>query len=322
MKYNVQAEANILGAIENNNDLICDAMDVLNATDFYNSKHQLIYAAMKEMYEKGKTIDITTLAEYLGKKLVDVGGITYLGQLAASSLTTNIKPYCEIVKEKSELRKLALDLNIALKKIENDVSSGEVVDFLQQQTLDLKTSNNEENGDIKKSLELFLDDLETRYKNGGEIQGIKTHLKKLDFVIGGLHRQELIIVAARPSMGKSVLATNLAQNIALKGNKKVAMFSLEMNNVSLIKRMVSNLAMIDSYDLRDGKLDDKQWVKVVNATGALDTKNLKLFEQTMSLNKICSTCKKLKIQNGLDVVIVDYLQLIEDAKKVETERKK
>lgn len=315
MKYNFQAEANILGAIENNNDLICDAMDILNVDDFYNTKHQIIYGIMKDMYEKGKVIDITTLAESLGKKLDEVGGITYLSQLAASTLSTDIKQYCEIVREKSELRKLSQNLSIALEKIKNNDPSEEVIDFLQQQTLNLKISNNEEDGNVTKALEEFLKDLEVRYKNGGDIQGIKTHLKKLDSVIGGLYNQQLIIVAARPSMGKSVLATNLAQNVALKSNKKVALFSLEMNNVSLVKRMVSNLAMIDSYDLRDGNISDKQWEEVAKATGVLDTKNLKLFEQTMSLNKICRKCKKLKVQNGLDIAIVDYLQLIDDAKK-------
>lgn len=313
MKYNIQAEANILGAVLIKNDVIYDALN-LTIDDFYSTKHQLIYSSMKKMYEKSEIIDITTLAERLGKNLMDAGGITYLSELVGSAFSTDIKTYCEIVKEKSELRKLYTSLHKALGKIKNDESSEEVMNFLQQQTLDAKNSN-EEDGNVGKVLEEFLEDLETRYKNGGEIQGIKTHLKKLDFVIGGLHRQELIIVAGRPSMGKSVLATNLAQNIALKSNKKVAFFSLEMNNSSLVKRMVSNLAKIDSYNLRDGNINDRQWMEIAKATGILNTPNLKLFEQTMSLNKICSKCKRLKIQNGIDVVIVDYLQLIGDAKK-------
>lgn len=314
MKYNIQAEINILGAILNKNDLICDALNILVAGDFYDNRHKLIFDSMRQMYESSKKIDTVTLAEYIGKNLKDAGGITYLSQLMASTLETNIKPYIEIVKEKSVLRNLEIDLNKALKRISNDEFSEEIIDFLQQKTLNVKINNNED-GNITNALENFLDDLELRYKNGGEIQGIKTCIEKLDYVLGGLHKQELVIIAGRPSMGKSVLATNFGQNIALKSNKKVAIFSLEMSNMGLLKRMVSNLTSIDSYNLRDGNLTDKQWRDITRATGLLNTKNLKLFEKTMSLNGICNTCKKLKIQNGLDVVIIDYLQLIEDAKK-------
>ncbi|SKA89543.1 replicative DNA helicase [Clostridium sp. USBA 49] len=310
-RYNLDAEMSILGAILSKNDVMCDVICQLEAKDFYNSRHQIIFQAMKEMYENSIHIDVTTLANKLGKNLVQVGGLTYISELITAGFSfAGVKQYVEIVKEKSKLREFYIRLIQAVKKLEDDQDLDEVIEFVQQNSIE-HIAKNEEDGNITKVIDSFLDDLEKRYQNGGGIQGIKTHFEKLDFLLGGLHSQELIVVAARPSMGKSVFATNLATNIALKSKKKVAIFSLEMNNLSLIKRIVSNLTSIDSYSLRDGKLTDKQWADVAKVAGILSTDNLKLYEKTMTLNSIIAQCKKLKIQNGLDVVIIDYLQLIE-----------
>jgi replicative DNA helicase len=264
------------------------------------------------MYEQSKPIDLTTLAESLGSRLAEVGGITYLAKLTDVLSSRNIKAYGEIVKNKSILRTLKQNLVLAQKQIEKETNPEEIISLVKT---NIKFENREENGDVAPAVEEFLKDLENRYNNGGDINGIKTHFRNLDDILGGLHRQELIIIGARPSMGKSVMATNLTTNISLRSNKKVAIFSLEMNGVSLVKRMVSNLAKVDSYDLRDGNINDSQWQDITKASSLLVTDRIKLYEVTMSLNKIIAECKRLKIQNGLDVVIIDYLQLIQGTNK-------
>lgn len=313
MLYNLEAEINVLGSILNEENSICKVIDLIEPTDFYNDNHKVIYSELKSMYEQSKAIDITTLAENLGSRLPLVGGITYLGKLTDTLSSRHIKSYAEIIKSKSVLRNLKQNLVLAQKQINNDADPEQIISFLQNNTMFVKTK--EENGNIAAAVESFMTDLENRYNNGGDINGIKTQFNRLDDILGGFHRQELIIIGARPSMGKSVMATNLTTNISLKTKKKVALFSLEMNNVSLVKRMVSKLASVDSYDLRDGNITNKQWGDIANASNMLISDNIKLYEVTMTLNKIIAECKRLKIQNGLDVVIIDYLQLIQGNNK-------
>ena len=313
MLSNFEAESNILGLVLIDNNNICKIIDLLEPNDFCNTANKIIYSEFKKMFEAGKQIDITTVAESLGARLKDVGGVTYLAGLADSPVANHIEDYANIVKNKSILRALKKNLAIAQQKIETESDPQDVISFLQNNTMNLKTKS--ENGDISETVETFLNDLENRYKNKSDIYGIKTCFTDLDDILGGLCGQQFIIVGARPSMGKSVMAVNLTTNIALKSKKEVAMFSLEMSNLSLVKRMISNLARIDSYDLRDGKITDKQWKDVVKFSSLLATDNIKLYEVTMTLNGIMAECKRLKIQNGLDVVIIDYLQLIQGLNK-------
>lgn len=313
MLFNLEAEINVLGSILKDENSICKVIDLIEPNDFYNNAHKLIYSELRSMYEQSKPIDLTTLAESLGSRLVEVGGLTYLSNLLDTLSTKNIKAYAEIIKNKSTLRTLQQNLTLAQKQIDSEADPNKIISFLQNNTMTFSTK--EENGDTAPAVEDFMNDLEARYKNGGDINGTKTHFTNLDDILGGLHPQDFIIVGARPSMGKSVMATNLTTNIALRSKKKVALFSLEMNNVSLVKRMVSKLARIDSYDLRDGNINDKQWMDISKASNMLVTDNIKLYEVTMSLNKIIAECKRLKIQNGLDVVIIDYLQLIQGLNK-------
>ena len=307
MKYNNEAEVNVLGAIIQDNDSICKVIDLLKPTDFYKDSNQIIYSQLKTMYENQKPIDLTTVAEGLGSRLKEVGGITYLSEIITSTISSqNIKAYAEIIKEKSILRHIELTCKQAIMGIREDKKSEEIIPLLQN----IETINsNEETGDIKPVLEQFLTQLEHRYNNGGDIEGIKTHYSDIDSILGGLHKQEMIIVGARPSMGKSVFANNLAINIA-KDKKKVAVFNLEMNNISTVKRMVASVSKINSYDIRDGSLNDNQWSQIGQTIGYLSTLPIKLYEKTMTLNKILAECKKLKVQFGLEVVIIDYLQLI------------
>lgn len=312
MLFNLDAEINVLGSILKDENSICKIIDYIEPNDFYNNANKLIYSELKNMYSKDIDITLTTLAENLGNRLPEVGGITYLAKLTDILSSKHINANADIVKKKSILRTLKNNLAVAQKKIDNDEDPKQVLESIQT---DIKFSTKEESGDTAPIVENFMEDLENRYKNGGDINGIKTQFSRLDDILGGLHRQDFIIIGARPSMGKSVMATNLTTNIALRTKKKVAMFSLEMSGISLVKRMVCNLAKVDSYDLRDGNINDKQWQDITQASNMLVTDKIKLYEVTMTLNKIIAECKRLKIQNGLDVAIIDYLQLIQGLSK-------
>lgn len=312
MKFNLEAETELLGAILSNSDLMCDAVN-LEPKDFYKESHQIIFKNMKQMFESGLSIEVTSLANQLNKELSAVGGITYLTELLTSSMTKDIKQYRDIIKEKSRLRDLHVTLLKATKQIDDDKSLDEVVEFIQEK-ISSTSLEKEESGDMQPILFNFFDNLEKRFKNKGEIPGIKTHLEKLNYLIGGFKKQELIIVAARPSMGKSVLATNLSTYIALNEKKYVALFNLEMSKDAIVKRMVSNISSIESNRIRDARINDKEWTDVGKAINVLNTPYLNIYDTTISLNQIYSTCKKLKMQNKLNIVIIDYLGLIDGVK--------
>jgi replicative DNA helicase len=311
MKYSLEAERELIGAVLNKPDLMCDVIS-LDPTDFYAPAHQTSFLTIKQMFEKGEAIELTTVVNRLGKSLPEVGGITYLTQLYGGTLAKDVKAYRDIIKEKSVLRKLHSNLQKALRQLEEDKKAEEIVNFLQEKTLNTGLVQ-EEDGLMELAISEFIEGLENRYKNGGEIPGIKTHLEKLNFLLGGFKKKELIIIAARPSMGKSVLATNLASHIALKEKRNVAMFNLEMSKDAMVKRMVSNIARLESNKMRDGRLNDREWANVLKATAILNTTKLSLYDSTFSINEMYSTCKKLKIQNKLDIVIIDYLGLIDGA---------
>ncbi|ERI92133.1 replicative DNA helicase [Clostridiales bacterium oral taxon 876 str. F0540] len=312
MKFNIEAEMELLGAIIKNSNLMCDAIS-LDARDFYKDSHKIIFLNMKRMFEEGKVIELTTLASYLGNQLADIGGITYLSELFSHALTKDIKPYVKIIKDKSIVRNLYSSLQKSIKDIEDDKALNEIIDSIQEIAGGINFENME-SGDMQAILFKFLDNLENRYKSGGKIPGIKTHIEKLNFLTGGFKKQEFIIVAARPSMGKSVFAINLSSHIAIKEKRYVALFNLEMSKDATVKRMVSNIASLESNKMRDGRLSDGEWVEVGRAVNILNTPYLRIYDNTISLNQIYSTCKKLRIQNKLDIAIIDYLGLIDGVK--------
>jgi replicative DNA helicase len=194
MLFNLEAEVNILGSILKDENSICKIIDFIEPKDFYNNSHKLIYSELRSMYEQSKPIDLTTLAESLGSRLAEVGGITYLAKLTDVLSSRNIKAYGEIVKNKSILRTLKQNLVLAQKQIEKETNPEEIISLVKT---NIKFENREENGDVAPAVEEFLKDLENRYNNGGDINGIKTHFRNLDDILGGLHRQELIIIGAK-----------------------------------------------------------------------------------------------------------------------------
>ena len=310
--FNIDAEIQLLGSILNNQNILLEIIDILEPKDFYKDEHIKIYTAITKMFNKDKSINLTTLADFIGKKLPEVGGITYLTELAGGVASTqNAKVYAEIVKDKSNMRKLLSILKNNLDEAENgELKALDISDKLQTDLIQIKSIESKDDGTLENPLNDFITKLEERYKNGGAIQGIETGLRSIDYRIDGLHPGELFIIAGRPAMGKSVVANNIGVNTAFR-NKKTCIFNLEMSKGELLGRTVASVGKINFGRIRNGQLEPDEWEKVTYSSNKLIASNLKIYDKIMTLNGIKSECKMLKLRKGLDVVIIDYLQLIE-----------
>lgn len=317
--YNPQAEINVLSSILIKNDSICDVIDILKAEDFYNTKHKIIYKNLKEMYEKNIPMDIVTLCETLGKKLMEVGGITYLSNIVSSNLTVvNIKKHGDIIKDKSNYRQLISILSTYIEKLKNaEITAEDLINEVQDCLMNINQGEKDKGGNMEDLMERFIDTLQKRYEKGGDIKGIKTGYKALDKILGGFMAQDLIILAARPSMGKSTMAVNLLLNTVFHGQAKTAFFNLEMSEMQLIDRLVAIYSDIPMNNVKNASLTDKQWCEISKVASELAISNIKIYDKKLTLSSIRSQCKKLKIKEGLDIVFIDYLQLIDSEKKSE-----
>ena len=317
--YNQDAEANILSSILVKNDNICEVIDVLNPEDFYNTRHKIIYAKLKEMYENSLPMDIVTLSEKLGERLKEVGGVSYLGELINSSISAvNIKNYGYIVKEKSSYRQLKGILSSSLDKLDKEeIEAEDMIENVQDSLLGISSVEKEDSGHMTGVMERFMDTLQTRYEKGGEIKGIKSGYKILDKTLGGFMGQDLIILAARPSMGKSTMAINLLLNTVFIGQAKTAFFNLEMSEIQVSDRVVAVHTDIPMNNVKTASLTDEQWYKISKAASDLAASAIKLYDKKLTLKSIKAECKKLKIKEGLDIVFIDYLQLIDSGRKSE-----
>lgn len=313
--HNREIEQNILGSILKEPKLITKCIEAIEFDDFYETKHQKIYTTLIEMYMDDKSIDLTTIYGTLGAEVTNVGGISYLTELKASVVDcTPLKYWLEILKDKSDRRQImrfAQELN-ANSKIEKNND-----DLIQAiQGFNLKAKSDEDSGEVEEALEQVLNEVETAFKNGGQIAGIPTQLIELDNKINGLSKQQLIILAGRPAMGKSTVANNILINL-IDQDKKVALFNLEMSKSQIYKKLLAAKGKIKFNNIKTGKMEDKDWVKFNEAQSQFYSKrnNCKIYDKIFRLNGIKAKAKELKLKNKLDVMIVDYLQLIDPQKK-------
>lgn len=307
---NIDAEQAVLGCIINDSDKLID-IDFLVEEDFYISKHKKIYEIVKLLFNKKIAIDLITVLEEVRKRnqIEECGGVTYISEIANSYLSSiNMMSYAEIVKEKSNRRKLIKTSRLLLESaydeeiedIINKIENNLYQIAINQNTSDIVT--------IDKAVENTFKKLEERFSSGGILAGLSTGFEDLDRITSGLSKQDLIIIAARPSMGKTAFALNVGQAVSKKGN--VAVFSLEMPEEQLVNRMLSAKCLLDYYKVKTGQLDNKEFEKIAMGANELMTRKLFIDDKTSLLNDIKAKCRKLKIQKGLDVVIIDYMQLI------------
>ena len=322
--HSVESEQSILGSILLDKDAIITVAETITPTDFYKDAHRIIYESMMALNNKNEPIDMVTLTDELRKRgyLDDIGGATYLTSLSTIVPTTsNVKYYADIVKEKSVLRQLI--------KASNDIinlgyGSGEsaenVLDFAEKKIFDI--SQERTNDDFKPINQVLMDTydmIESIYSNKSDVIGVTTGFKDLNKKINGLQRTDLILVAARPAMGKTAFALNLVQNAAIKGNASVAVFSLEMSKEQLAQRMIAAQSNVELKKMKTGTLNDADWPRIISAMAVMSDAKIFIDDTPgIKINELRSKCRKLKMEQGLDLVMIDYLQLMESDSKNES----
>ena len=314
---NNEAEQAIIGAIFIEPNALITAAEVLQPEDFYRQAHQHIFRAMVMMNEQGKALDVVTVSETLTSQglIEDIGGISYLTDLAVSVPTAaNVGYYIEIVEEKALLRRLInTATQIATSGFANEETVEALVDDAERRILEVAHRKNV--GQFKNITDVLseaYDNIELLSNREGDITGLPTGFKELDRMTAGFQRNDLIIVAARPSVGKTAFALNIAQNTAIKTNETVAIFSLEMGASQLINRMLCAEGNIDAQNMRTGKLNDEEWRKLALAISTLSSTNIFIDDSPgIRVNEIRSKCRRLKQEHGLGMIVIDYLQLIQ-----------
>lgn len=314
--HNNEAEQSVIGAIFLDPQALITAAEVLVAEDFYRVAHQKIFDTMLLLSDKGQAIDVVTVTEELSatKQLEDVGGISYLTEIANSVPTAaNIFHYAKIVEEKALLRRL---IRVATTIVEDGYTREDEVEALLSEAEKnmMEVSSRKNAGDFKHIKDVLVDtyeNIELLHTQKGDVTGIPTGFTDLDRMTAGFQRNDLIIVAARPSVGKTAFALNVAQNVATKTDENVAIFSLEMGADQLVMRMLCAEGNIDAQVLRTGALQDEDWRKLTMAMGSLSNAGIFIDDAAgLRVNEIRSKCRRLKQEHGLGMIIIDYLQLI------------
>lgn len=316
----IEAEQSVLGSMLIDKEVIPVVMEILKAEDFYRPDHREIYEVIIELFDKAQPIDLITVSERLKLhgKLELVGGLEYLSNIATAVPTTaNVRNYSKIVEEKALLRKLIrassdiVDLGFTASE---EVSV--ILDKAEQGIFDILQKRSSQGFvPIKDVLVDTFSKLEELYNNKGTITGIPTGFTDLDFKTSGLHNSDLILIAARPAMGKTAFALNLAQNAAVQSHVPVAVFSLEMSREQLVNRMLCSEAMVDSNRMKTGKLEDNDWQKVAKALGPLSDAPIYIDDTPgISITEIRAKCRRLKLEHNLGLVIIDYLQLMQGSR--------
>ena len=317
----IEAEQAVIGSMLTDKEAVISSIEILKEQDFYREDNKIIYRAILNLYDRGEPIDIITLKSELSSmgKLESVGGLEYLVELPDKVPTTsNIDKYIKIVEEKSTLRNLINTANEIIKlgydpteDVENIMDSAERKIFNIMQKRDQKGYSS-----MKDILVDSFTELEQLYNQKQHITGVPTGFIDLDYKTAGLHNSDLILVAARPAMGKSAFALNIATNAAVRGNTPVVIFSLEMSKEHMGNRILCSEAMVDSNKVRTGKIEDEDWLKLANASGELSKSGIYIDDTPgISIMEIRAKCRKLKLEKNIGLVVVDYLQLIQGSNK-------
>ena len=319
---NIEAEQAVLGAIFLNTDALADAMEYVEADDFYRRAHQILFQAMVNLNNDGEAIDVLTVQNYLttNNQLDDVGGVAYIAELATSVPTAaNAGYYAKIVEGKSMLRRLiSTATNIITQANNGDDDVPSLLDSAERQIMDVSERRNRSGfREIKDVLNETLSDIDRLSQQSEDITGLPTGYREFDKMTAGLQPDNLIILAARPAVGKTAFALNIAQNVATSTDTSVAIFSLEMSAESLVNRMLCAEGSINANHLRTGQLDEGEWQNLIVAMGALSNTSIFIDDTPgIKMAEIRAKCRRLAKEKGnLGLVVIDYLQLIEGSNK-------
>lgn len=316
MPHSIEAEQSVVGAMLMDKDAILTAAEIVSGQDFYQTAYGVIFDSMVELFNEGKPVDLVTLQERLKEKDVppEIASLEFVRDLVSAVPTSaNVKYYAQIVADKSMLRKL-IKLN---DEISNTCYAGkESLEAIFETTEKsmfqlLQQRNTGEYVPIRQVVLNALDRIEKASKSKGTVTGIPTGFIDLDYKLSGLQPSDLILVAARPSMGKTAFVLNIAQYVAFKKDRATAIFSLEMSKEQLVNRLFSLESQVDAQALRTGNMKDSDWEKLIEGAGIIGKSKL-IIDDTpgISVSELRSKCRKYKLEHGLDLIIIDYLQLM------------
>lgn len=315
--HDIEAEQAVIGSMLTDKDAVSSAIEVLTEKDFYREDNKLIFVAIVSLFNRGEPIDIITVKAELESmgNFDKVGGIEYLAELPDKVPTTaNVTKYIKIVEEKSTIRELIKAANEII-DLGYDATENvdDIIDGAEKKIFD--TIQNKSRNSYSAFKDVLVDsftNLEELYNRKQHITGVPSGFTELDYKTAGFHGSELILIAARPAMGKSAFALNIAANAALKANVPVAIFSLEMSKEQLVNRILCSEAMVDSNKVRTGKLEEGDWVKLAESIGPLSEAQIYIDDTPgISITEIRSKCRKLKMEKNIGMVIIDYLQLVQ-----------
>lgn len=316
LPHSVEAEQSVIGSMLMGREAISVASEILVSDDFYQHQYGIVFDAIIELFNEGKPVDLITLQNRLKEKDVppEISSMEFVRDLLSAVPTSaNIRYYASIVSEKAVLRRLI--------KLTDEISNDcylnrEPVETILEDTEKkmfqlLGQRNSDDFVPIRQVVMNSLENIEKASKVNGNVTGLPTGFTDLDYKTSGFQSSDLILVAARPSMGKTALVLNMAQYMAFKQNKSVALFSLEMSREQLMNRLLSMESKVDSQNLRNGNLRDEDWAKLIESAGVIGDSNL-IIDDTpgITVRELRSKCRKYKLEHGLDIVMIDYLQLM------------
>ncbi len=324
MPHSVEAEQWVIGAMLMDRDAVTVASEILSADDFYQKQYGILFEAMTELYSEGKPIDLITLQNRLKEKDVppEISSLEFVRDIVISVQTSaNVKHHAEIVAEKALLRRLI--------KVNEDIAAScyagkERVEDIMEDTEKkifqvLQRRSNDEFVPIKEVVLNALDKIELASRSKGSVTGIATGFIDLDYKTSGFQPSDLILIAARPSMGKTAFVLNIAEYMAFRNNETVAIFSLEMSKEQLVNRLFAMESRVDSQLLRTGNLSDGDWANLIEAAGVIGRSNM-IIDDTpgISVSELRSKCRKFKLEHNLGIIMIDYLQLMQGSKRSES----
>ncbi|MGD8836239.1 MAG: replicative DNA helicase [Desulfobacteraceae bacterium] len=323
--HSIEAEESILSAILLDSGTLLDVLEIVSPDNFYRTAHQHIFSAIAELFAKAEPVDLVTLTNILRDKnqLEDIGGAAYLARIVDTVPSAiNVQHYARIVKDKSSLRRLIAKANEITQHCYEDAGDlDQVIDFAESAVFEISEDKHQAAfHPISTIIETNIDALEIRQNNRALVTGVPTGFTQLDQKTAGLQGSDLIILAARPSMGKTALALNIARNAAIDGNVPVAIFSLEMSKESLAERLLCSEARVDSGRIRGGFINPDDWTSITEAASTLAEAPIYIDDSPdISATSIRTKSRRLKMDKDLGMIIIDYIQLMRG--RIATERR-
>ena len=324
LPHSIEAEQSVIGSMIMNRDAIVTASEIITGDDFYQQQYGIVFEAMVELYNENKPVDLVTLQNRLKELDVppEISSMEFVGELVAAVPTSvNVKYYAEIVSEKAMLRKLIKTTEeIANTCYLGNERTQEILEITEKKIFDLvQRKSSDEFVPIKDVVLNAIEKIEKASRTKGSVTGIPTGFIDLDYKMSGFQPSDLILVAARPSMGKTAFVLNIAQYMAFKSGVTTAIFSLEMSKEQLVNRLLSLESKVDSQSIRTGNLEDEDWAKLIEGANIIGSSNM-IIDDTpgISISELRSKCRKYKLEQNLGVIFIDYLQLMSGSGRSES----